>query len=70
MNLAWELDFKYINLDIDSELMINWLITTCEVLAPAIAILIFDYRILLAQEWTIHPHQVYHSGMVDGPARW
>ena len=68
MNLAWELDFKYINLDIDSELVINWLITTCEVLAPAIAILIFDCRILFAQEFL--PHQVYHSGMVDRPARW
>lgn len=43
LNMAWEFGFKYINLDIDSELVISQL-STCGVMAPEIAILICDCR--------------------------
>ena len=58
---------KYINLNINRELVINW-ITTCFVMELEIAILICYCRTLFSGEWTIFLNHEYHEviGVTNG----
>ena len=70
--MAWELEYKHINPEIDSQILPNWL-TTYGVLAPK-TVLILDCSMLLGQERTVLPCQVFREAndMVDELAkrRW
>ena len=56
--MTWELGYEHINLEIDSQIVLNWL-TTYGVLASKLSILILDCKMLLGQEWIILPHHVF-----------
>ena len=56
--MAWELRYKHINLEIDSQILLNWL-TTYGILASELSILILDCKMLLGQEWTVLPCHVF-----------
>ena len=58
--MAWELGYKHINLEIDSQILLNWL-TTYGVLAPEHYVLILDCRMLLGQERIVLPCHVFHK---------
>ena len=68
--IAWELGYKHINLEIDSQIPLNWL-STYGVLASEISILILDCRMLLYQEDIVLPLPVFHeaNGMADELAK-
>lgn len=50
--IAWELGYKFINLQIDSKIVICWL-TSNETMALAIAPIIYDCKALLSRALTI-----------------
>ena len=56
--MAWELGYKHINLEIDSQILLNWL-TTYGALAPEHSAFILDCKILFDQEWTVLPRHVF-----------
>ena len=58
--MAWELGYKHINLEIDSQILLNWLTTYC-VLASEHSVLILDCRMLLGQERNVLPRHVFHE---------
>ena len=64
--MAWELGYKHINLEIDSQILLNWL-TTYGILALEFSILMLDCRMLLDQEWTIFLYYVFReaNGITD-----
>ena len=54
--LAWNLGFKFIQLEIDSMIVLSWL-TTDKDISPDVIPLLCDCRNLLEYDWTV---QVYH----------
>ena len=70
LKMAWELGYKHINLEIVSQILLNWL-TTYSVLATELSVLILDCRMLLGQEWTVLPCHVFReaNGVVDELAK-
>lgn len=71
--MAWDLGYNYINLEIDSQILLSWL-TTYGVLAPEHSAFILDCIMLLDQEWTVLPRHVFReaNGMANELAkrRW
>ena len=51
LKMALELGYKHINLEIDSQILLNWLIYGVLVLEPFV--LILGCRMLLDQEWIV-----------------
>ena len=60
LKMAWELGYKHINLEIDSQILLNWL-TTYGILALEFSILMLDCKMLLDQEWTVLPRHVFRE---------
>ena len=60
LKMAWELGYKHINLEIDSQILLNWL-TTYGVLALEHFVLILDCRMLLGQERNVLPFHVFRE---------
>ena len=60
LKMALELGYKHINLEIDSQILLNWLTTYC-VLAPEHSVLILDCRMLLGQESNVLPRHVFRE---------
>ena len=58
--MTWELGYEHINLEIDSQIVNNWL-TTYGVLALELSILILDCKMLLGQEWIVLPRYVFRE---------
>ena len=60
LKMALELGYKHINLEIDSQILLNWL-TTYGVLALEHFVLILDCRMLLGQERNVLPRHVFRE---------
>ena len=58
LKMALELGNKHINLEIDYQILLNWL-TTYGVLAPEHFVLILDCRMLLGQERNVLSRHVF-----------
>ena len=64
--IAWELSYKFINLQIDYEIVICWLISN-----GTIAPLIVDCKILLSRARTVLPYHFFReaNNIADGIAK-
>ena len=58
--IAWELDYKFIDLQIDFEIVICWL-TSNGNMAPALASLICVCKALLSRAWTVLSRHIFHE---------
>lgn len=58
--IAWELDYKFMDLQIDFEIVICWL-TLNGNMAPTLALLICDCKVLLSRAWTVLPRHIFHE---------
>ena len=60
MLIAWELDYKFMDLQVDFEIVICWL-TLNGNMAPTLAPLICDCKVLLSRVWTVLPRHIFHE---------
>ena len=70
LNLARNLGFKHINLQMDSTLTMQWL-THNGAYVPQLYVLINDCKSLITREWIILPAHIYQeaNGVADGLAK-
>ena len=59
--LAWNLDFKFIQLELDSVIVFSWLTTLTDNFFPDAFPLICDCRSLMERAWVVQVHHVYHE---------
>jgi len=59
--LAWDLGFKFIQLEIDSMIVLVWLTTTTSNFPPDVFPLLCDSRSLMERAWEVQVHHVYHE---------
>ena len=68
--LAWNLGIKFVHLEMDSMLILNWL-TTDKDISPDVFPLISDCRSLMTHDWTIQVHHIFReaNGYADALAK-
>ena len=59
--LAWDLRFKFIQLEIDSMIVLIWLTTTTSNFPLDVFPLLCDSRNLIERAWEVQVHHVYHE---------
>ena len=59
--LAWELGFKFIQLEIDSITILSWLTDTNSTYPPDVLSLICDCRSLIGRVWEMQARNIYHE---------
>ena len=55
--IAWDMDIKFLNANVDSTFVLTCL-TSAGNLAPELFPIISDYRMLLSREWVVHLHHI------------
>ena len=72
LEMAWIMGSKYLQLELDSKVVLTWLTNTCVNYSTNMMPLICDCRNLLALEWEVHVQHVYReaNGCVDELAKW
>ena len=59
--LVWDLGFKFIQLEIDSMIMLVWLTTTTSNIPPDVFPLLCDCKSLIERTWEVQVCHVYHE---------
>ena len=59
LEMAWNMGSKYLQLKLDSKVVLTWLTNTCVNYPTNMTLLICDCRNLLAREWEVHVQHVY-----------
>ena len=59
--LAWELGFKFVQLEIDSITILSWLTDTNSTYPPDVLSLICDCRSLIGRVWEMQARNIYHE---------
>ena len=59
--LAWDLGFKFIQLEMDSMIVLSQLTITTDNFLPDVFPLICDCRSLMEQAWEVQVRYVYHE---------
>ena len=71
LEMAWAMGSKYLQLDLDSKVVLIWLTNPCVNYLTNMMPLICDCRNLLALKWEVHMQHVYReaNGCVDELAK-
>ena len=71
LQLAWDLGFKSVYLEVDSMIVIDWLIDENVIFPPNVFPLLCDCRSLMARDCEVRVHHVYHEAneCADGLAK-
>lgn len=69
--LAWQLGFRFIQLELDSTVVLSWLTDKTSSYPPYVMSLIYDCRSLMEQDWEVQAHHIYHeaNGCADALAK-
>ena len=72
LEMAWAVGAKFLQLELDSKVILTWLTNPCVNYPTNMMPLICDCRNLLALEWEVHVQHVYHeaNGCADELAKW
>ena len=72
LEMAWNMGFKFLQLELDSKVVLTWLTNNNMNYPTNMMPLICDCRNLLDQEWEVHVQHVYHeaNGCADDLAKW
>ena len=62
--MAWNIVVKFLQLELDSKVVLTWLTNNNISYPTNIMSLICDCRNLLDQEWEVHMQHVHHEAMV------
>ena len=70
--LAWNLGFKFIQLELDSVIVLSWLTTSTDNFFPDVFPLICDCRSLKERAWVVQVRHVYREANehIDVLAKW
>ena len=70
LSIAWELDYKFIDLQISFDIVICWLTSNETTTLPMVP-LIWDCRALLSRAWTVLPRHIFReaNNIADGLAK-
>ncbi|KAL0001818.1 hypothetical protein SO802_015599 [Lithocarpus litseifolius] len=69
--LAWDLGFKFIQIELDSSTVLSWLTNRHALYPPDMMSLIYDCRSLMEQEWEMQAGHIYReaNGCADALAK-
>ena len=72
LTLAWDMGFKFIQLELDSITVVHWLTGMCVTYLPHMIPLICDCRNLMDREWEIQVLHIYREAndCADVLAKW
>ena len=59
--LEWDLDFKFIQIEIDSITVLSWITNRNATYPPPMMSLIYDCRSLIEQEWEVQARHIYRE---------
>ena len=70
LSIAWELDYKFIDLQINFDIVIRWLTSNETTTLPMVP-LICDCRARLSRAWTVLPRHIFReaNNIADGLAK-
>ena len=61
--MAWQLGFKIIQLELDSNVVLTWLTNTTVSYPTKMMSLICDCRSLIDRDWVVQVQHIYHEQM-------
>ena len=69
--LAWQLGFRFIQLELDSTVVLSWLTDKTSSYPPDVMSLICDCRSLMEQNWEVQARNIYReaNGCADALAK-
>ena len=72
LEIAWQLGFKFIRIEIDSNMVLNWLTNTTMNYPTNMKPLICDCRSLMDRDWVVQVQHIYceANACVDTLAKW